>query len=75
MKITVLVSQHGFELRANNCPDAFAIGIQDDMPIAMEVARRVNNYDTLVEALRSIMRNPIRAGVIAARALTEAQEG
>jgi hypothetical protein len=75
MKITVRSTTHSFEMRANNSPDAFAIGIHDELPTAMEVARRVNNYDTLVEALRAVLRNQSIAGVIAADALTAAREG
>jgi len=75
MKITVMSTRHGFEMRANNSPDTFALGILDDMPIAMEVARRVNNYDALVVALRAVLRNPSISGVIAADVLTATQEG
>ena len=75
MKIDITTSRYTFELLEQGNPEFFAKGIIEDLSFATEVQRRVNNYDTLVEALRAVLRNPTIAGVIAADALTATQEG
>jgi hypothetical protein len=64
-----------FELRNRGGRQVIATGLGVDMPLAMELQRRVNNYDELVNALRDIMSTPSRAAVIAAQALYAAKEG